>query len=61
MVSPAESHDHCNQEELIPGLQCDMIKGFLTCRPDKCGVGDRFRCDCHVHHAGLVQINFGDQ
>ena len=52
MLSPPESHDHCNTVELDSKLKCDVIKGYLTCRPDQCGIGDRFRCDCSVYITG---------
>ena len=49
MASPAESHDKCKPEELNPDLKCDMMEGYLTCRPRQCGTGDRFVCDCSVY------------
>ena len=52
MQSPGETHDKCNAKELNVELSCDVINGFLTCRPEKCGLSDRFRCDCTVHIHG---------
>ena len=56
MAYPGEIHDKCKTNEISSDLQCDMIDGFLTCRPEKCGIGDRFRCDCSVYE--LVQPDF---
>ena len=52
MHSPAELHDKCNLEELSPELKCHLIDAFLTCRPQQCESGDRFRCDCNVYNHG---------
>ena len=49
MISPAETHDKCNPEDLNRELKCAMSKRYLTCRPDQCGTGLRFRCDCSVY------------
>ena len=49
MLSPAETHDQCNRDELNPELKCDLINRYLTCRPRQCETGNRFRCDCSVY------------